>query len=128
MVSREIVPSIGVKDVSIVAPERGQAMYGVGVDVYRCAGRDLVATKMVVGNGLAYCHGDRRNVPQGFATYVVQEVKIVSVKFGKALDIISSRWIEEERVVLLDFSSDALLNLRMRSEQVNGPGNASCRC
>ena len=103
-------------------------MYGVGVDIHRCACWDIVATKMIIGNGLAYCHGDRRNVSQGFATYIVQQVKIVGVKFGKALDIIPSHWIEEKGIVLLDFRSDTLLNLRMRGEQVNGPSSASCRC
>ena len=56
-------------------------MNSVGVDIYRCARRDFVATKMVIGNGLAYRHGNRRNVPQGFATYVVQVMEIISIKF-----------------------------------------------
>ena len=114
MVSRKIVPSIGVKDISVVTPERGQAMYSVGVDIYRCASRDIVATKIVIGDGLAYRHGDRRDVPQGFATYVVQIMEVVSVKFGKALDVVAGPGIEEEGVVLLDLCSDTALNFGMR--------------
>ena len=89
-------------------------MYSVGVDVYRCAGRDVVATKTVIGDGLAHCHGDRRNVPQGFATYIVQVMEVISVKFGEALNVVSGHWIEEERVVLLNLRSDTLLNFGMR--------------
>ena len=109
-----MIPSIRVKDISIVTPERRQAMYSVGVDVYRCAGRDIVATKTIIGDTLAYCHGDRRNVPQGFATYIVQVMQIVSVEFGKALDVVAGRGIEEEGVVLLDLCSDTLLNFGVR--------------
>ena len=116
VVSRKMVPSIGVKDISIVTPERRQAVYSVGVDVYRRAGGDIVATKTVIGNGLTYCHGDRRNVPQGFATYVVQVMEIVSVKFGKALDVVTGHGIEEEGVVLLDLCSNTRLNFGMRGE------------
>lgn len=123
-----MIPSIGVKDVGSVAPKSRQAMYRVGVNVYRCAGGDIVATKTIIGNGLAYCHRDRGNVPQGFATYIVQVVKIISVKFGKTLDVIAGRRIEEEGVVLFDLCSDTILNFGMRCEQVKGPGNTSCRC
>lgn len=123
-----MVPSIGVKDVSIVPPERRQAMYSVGVDIYSCAGRDIVTTKTVIGDGLAYCHGNRRNIPQGFATYIVQVMKIVRVKFRKPLDVIADRGIEEEGVMLLDLCSNTLLNLGMRREQVNCPGDTGCRC
>ena len=123
-----MIPSIGVKDVRTVTPERRQAMYSVGVDVYRCAGRDFVATKMVIGDGFAYRHGNRRNVAQRFATYVVQVMEIVSVKFGKALDVVADHGIKEEGVVLLDLCSDTLLNVGMGGEQVNGPGNAGCGC
>ena len=103
-------------------------MYSVGVNVYCCARRDIVATKTIGGNGLPYRHGNRRNVSQGFATYIVQIVEIVSIKFGKALYVIARCRIEEEGIVLLDFCSDTLLNLGMRCEQVNGPGDARCRC
>ena len=103
-------------------------MYSVGVNVYCCARRDVVATKTIGGNGLPYRHGNRRNVSQGFATYIVQIVEIVSIKFGKALYVIARCRIEEEGIVLLDFCSDTLLNLGMRCEQVNGPGDARCRC
>ena len=123
-----MIPSIGVKDISIVTPERRQAVYRVGVDVYRRAGGDIVATKMIIGDGLAYCHGDRRNVPQGFAAYVVQIMEIVSVKFGKALHVVTRHGIEEEGVVLLDLCSNTRLNFGMRGEQVNGPGDTGCRC
>ena len=109
-----MIPSVGIKDISVVTPERRQAMYSVGVDVYRCAGRDIIATEMVIGNALAYCHGDRRNIPQGFTTYIVQVMEIVSVKFGKALDIVADHGIKEEGVVLLDLCSDTLLNFGMR--------------
>ena len=75
-----MIPPIGVKGISVVTPERRQAMYSVGVDVYRCASGNIEATKLVLDDGLAHCHGDRRNVPQGFAAYVVQVMEIVSVK------------------------------------------------
>ena len=41
-------------------------------------------------------------------------MEIVSVKFGKALDVIAGPGIEEERVMLLDLCSDTLLNFGMR--------------
>ncbi len=103
-------------------------MYSVGVDVYRCAGRDIIATKIVMGDGLAYCHWDRRNVTQRFATHVVQIMEIVSVKFGKTLDVVAGPGIEEEGVILLDLCSDTILNFWMGREQVKGPGDTGCRC
>ena len=109
-----MIPSIRVKGISIITPETRQAMYSIGVNVYRCAGRYIVATKMIIGNGLAYGHGNWWNVPQGFPTYVVQVMEIVSVKFGKALDIVADPGIEEERIMLLDLCSDTLLDFRMR--------------
>ena len=103
-------------------------MYGVGVNVYRCARRDIVATETISGDSLPYRHGNWWNVSQRFTTYFVQVVEIVSVKFGKALYVIAGCRIEEEGIVLFDFCSDTLLNLGMRCEQVNGPGDARCRC
>ena len=123
-----MIPSIGVKSVSSVAPEGRQAVYSVGVDVYRGAGGNLVAAQIIICDGLAHSHGNRRNVPQGFATDIVQVMEIVSVKFGQALDVISRRGIKEERVMLFDFRSDTFLNCRMFCEQVEGPGGTSCRC
>ena len=102
-------------------------MYGVGVDVHRRAGRDIIATETIILDGLAHCHGDRRNIPQRFPTYIVQIMKIVSIEFGKTLDVIAGQVIEQERVMLLDLGSDTLLNFRMRCEQVDGPGNTSRR-
>ena len=89
-------------------------MYNVSVNICYGAGRDIVATKVVLGNASAYCHGDGRNVPKRFATDVVHVMKIVSVKFGQALDVVAGPGIKEEGVVLLDLCSDTLLNFRMR--------------
>ena len=114
VVGRKMIPSIGVKDVSIFAPERRQAMYGVGVDIYSCTGRDIVTTKMIIGDGLAYSHWNRRNVAQGFATYIVQVMQIVGIELGKAFDVVAGSRIKEEGVVLLDLCSETFLNLWVR--------------
>ena len=114
VVGRKMIPSIGVKDVSIFTPKRRQAMYGVGVDIYSCTGRDIVTTKMIISDGLAYGHWDRRNVAQGFATYVVQVMQIVSIELGKAFDVVAGPRIKEEGVVLLDLCSETFLDLRVR--------------
>ena len=111
VVGRKTIPSIGIKDVSIFTPERRQAMYSVGVDIYSCAGRDIVTTKVIIGYGLAYGHGDRRNVAQGFATYIVQVMQVVGIELGKAFDVVAGPRIKKEGIVLLDLCSETLLNL-----------------
>lgn len=41
-------------------------------------------------------------------------MKIVSIKFGEALDVVAGPGIEEEWVLLLDLCSETLLNFGMR--------------
>ena len=113
VVGRKMIPSIGIKDISIFTPERRQAMYSVGVDIYSCAGRDIVTTKMIIGDGLAYSHGDRRNVAQGFATYIIQVMQVVGIELGKSFDVVAGPRIKEEGVVLLDLCSETFLNFRV---------------
>ena len=119
-----MVPSVRVEHVRALAPEDGEAVDGVGVDVDGRAGGDVVAAEGVVGDGLADRHGDGGDVAQGLAADVVQVGQAVGVEAREAIHVVAGAGVEEEGVVLVDFGAEAGLDLRMGAEQVDCPGNA----
>ena len=118
------IPPIGIKDVGIIAPERGEAVDGVSMDIDGCFGGDVIASQAVIGDGFADGHGNWGNVAEGFAADVVEVVEVVSVEAGEAVDVVAGCGVEHEGVVLFDFCADAFLDLGMGGEEVDGPGNA----
>ncbi len=118
------IPPIRIKDVGVIAPERGEAVDGVRVDVDGCFGGDVIASQAVVGDGFADGHGDWGDVAEGFAADVVEVVEVVSVEFGEAVDVVAGCGVEHKWVVLFDFCADAFLDIGVGGEEVDGPSNA----
>ena len=99
-------------------------MNSVCMDVDGCFGGDVIASQAVVGDGFANGHGNRGNVAEGFAAYVVEVVEVVGVEAGKAFDVVAGCGVEHKWVVLFDFCANAFLDLGMGGEEVDGPSNA----